>query len=130
MTEIKLGFGTMCRSCGEDIAQGELCYVQEHHIPFSEKSLSEQIDEGSIYCAKCVADIALNIKKVVKIDPEGRFIFFVPPDTKKEVIDDMSTTIREWWESGDKFLWALGDLTLVRLSDNGEAEVIFQGEEA
>lgn len=115
MIEFKLQFGTMCLSCGEDIAQGEPAYA---------KSYEEIADDGRVFCANCMDDPSISIEKVVKIDLEGRFIFFVDSDVPADVIDNMSTTIREWWESGDKFLWATGELTLVRISDDGEAEVI------
>jgi len=119
MIEIKAGFEISCRSCGVAIEQGETCYAE---------SFSEPV--GNILCQKCMTDPSIVLHKVVKIDPEGRFIFFVDKDTPRDALFDMSETIREWWKSGDRFLWALSDVTLVRLSDNGEAEVIFQeGEE-
>lgn len=128
MIEIRLDHGTMCRSCGEDILQGASCFVQEHHVPFNERSISEQIDEGTVFCAKCMNDPSVAIHKVVKIDPEGRFIFFIDADISWDVIEEMRTEVREWWESGDKFLFATGSMTLLRLSEDGEAEVIYENE--
>ena len=115
MIEIELPYGTMCRSCGEDIAQGEPCYVRN----------TEEIEEGNTFCANCMDDPSISIEKVVKIDLDGRFIFFVDVNTPVDVLTELSTTLREWWDSGDKFLWARGDLTLVRLDDDGKAEVIY-----
>lgn len=117
MIEFTLRHETTCGSCGDKINEGEVAYAQKY----------DEVVAGEGICRTCLGHPDIPIKHAIKIDPESRYLFILPDDMTFPEIHYMTETLRDWWESGDRFLWAKGNLTLIRLGEDGEAEVLFEG---
>ena len=116
MIEFKLRHETTCGACGDVIKEGDVAYAQKY----------DSVVAGEGVCRRCLGHPDIPIRHAIKIDPEARYIFIIPDDSEPEQIDRMAINMREWWESGDRFLWAKGNLTLIRLGEDGKAKVLFE----
>lgn len=116
MIEFKLYYESTCGACGDKIKVDEVAYAQKY----------DEVVAGEGICKTCLGHPDITIRHAIKIDPESRYIFIIPDDTDDEDILMMSNNVSEWWESGDRFLWAKGNLTLIRLGEDGKANVLFE----
>lgn len=116
MIEFKLRHETTCGACGDKIKDGDVAYAQKY----------DEVVAGEGVCRKCLGHPDIPIRHAIKIDPDSRYIFIVPDDVVMEEIARMKETLQDWWESGDRFLWAKGNLTLIRLGEDGKANVLFE----
>lgn len=116
LIEFNMSYETTCAACGGQIKEGDVVYAQGY----------DRVVKGEGVCRKCLGHPDIPIRHAIKIDPDSRYIFIVPVDMGHDDIVNMKETLHEWWESGDRFLWAKGNLTLIRLGEDGKAEVLFE----